>query len=167
MKRFNNLLVILLIFSTYKGHAQQSIIENTELMAPSFKTYGALFDADEGASIGEMAKIYGDMTASDTLPAKFTAKVIEVCQAKGCWMKLQLADGQQTMVRFKDYRFFVPKDIQGKEVIVNGLAFVEEVSVEDQQHYAKDAGMTTAAIAKITQPKITYVFEAEGVMLKQ
>ena len=81
-------------------------------------------------------------------------------------MTLNLKDGQQVMVKFKDYGFFVPKDIAGKEVIVNGKAFVEEVSVEDQRHYAEDAGKTEEEIAAISSPKKTFSFEADGVLIK-
>ena len=81
-------------------------------------------------------------------------------------MKLELQDGEETMVRFKDYGFFMPMDIKGKEVIVNGFAFVEEMSVEDQKHFAKDGGKSEAEMAKITTIKKTLSFEADGVLLK-
>jgi len=100
------------------------------------------------------------------MQVKFTATVKEVCKSMGCWMKLELDNGEQTMVRFKDYGFFMPKDIEGQEVIVNGLAFVEEMSVEDQRHYAKDAGKSEAEIAKILATKKTFGFEADGVLVK-
>ena len=98
---------------------------------------------------------YLNMAGTDTLQLKFTAKVKEVCQAKGCWMKLELANGSEVMVRFKEYGFFVPKDGQGKQVIVNGSAFVSVLGVEEQRHYAKDAGEPTAVIDQINQPKKT------------
>ncbi len=43
----------------------------------------------------------------------------------------------------------------------------EEVSVDEQWHYAKDAGKTKEDITLITKPKRTYSFEADGVLLKQ
>ena len=82
-------------------------------------------------------------------------------------MKLKLENGEEAMVKFKDYGFFMPKDIAGKEVIVNGLAFIEEMSVEEQKHYAEDAGESKEVIAAITAPKKTYRFEADGVLLKK
>ena len=71
------------------------------------------------------------------------------------------------MVRFKDYGLCMPKDIAGKEVIVNGLAFIEEMGVDDQRHYAEDAGKSPAEIAKITKPKRTLGFTADGVILQE
>uniref|UniRef100_UPI0025C058F1 DUF4920 domain-containing protein n=1 Tax=Maribacter sp. TaxID=1897614 RepID=UPI0025C058F1 len=110
---------------------------------------------------------YQKMTVADTTRIKFIATVTDVCNAKGCWMKLSLGDNQEAMVRFKDYGFFMPKDIEEKEVVVSGLAFVEEMSIADQQHYAKDAGESEEDIAKITKTKKTYGFTAEGVLLKK
>ncbi|WP_100612515.1 DUF4920 domain-containing protein [Confluentibacter lentus] len=110
---------------------------------------------------------YEIMSVGDTIESKITAKVSEVCQAKGCWMTLNLENGKEVMVKFKDYGFFVPKDIAGKEVIVNGLAYVDDMSVEKQKHYAEDAGKKPSDIASIVQPKRTLSFEADGVLIKE
>jgi len=69
------------------------------------------------------------------------------------------------MVRFKNYGFFMPSDISEKEVVLNGLAFVEEMSVEDQKHYTRDAGKFADEISKIITPKRTFSFEASGVLV--
>ncbi len=88
-----------------------------------------------------------------------------MCQKKGCWMTLDLADDKEAFVKFKDYGFFVPKNAQDKEVVVNGKAFVSVESVDVLKHYAKDAGKSQAAIDSITEPKVTYSFMAEGVLI--
>lgn len=81
-------------------------------------------------------------------------------------MKVGMGD-DEAMVRFKDYGFFMPKDIAGQEIIVNGKAYVEEMSVEDQRHYAEDGGKTAEEIAAITEPKRTLAFEADGVLIPE
>ena len=81
-------------------------------------------------------------------------------------MKVDLGNGEQTMVRFKDYGFFMSRDIVGKQVIVNGVAFIEDSSVEDQRHFAYDGGISEKEIALITKVKKTYAFEADGVIIK-
>lgn len=111
-------------------------------------------------------KNYKNMALNDTVDMLFKAKVTDVCKSKGCWMKLDLENGEHVMVKFKDYGFFVPKDIENKEVIVNGKAFVNEVSVEEQRHYAEDAGKSDAEIAAIVDPKRTYSFLADGVLIR-
>lgn len=110
---------------------------------------------------------YEVMNVGDTIASKIRAKVSEVCQAKGCWMILDIENGKEVMVTFKAYGFFIPKDIVGKEVIVNGFAFIDDMSVDKQQHYAEDAGKTPAQIASIVQPKRTFSFEADGVLIKK
>ena len=97
---------------------------------------------------------------------KFEAKVNSVCKVKGCWMNLDLENGQEIMVNFKDYSFFVPKNIEGKKVIVDGKASIEILSVKQLQHYAYDAGKTDEEIKKIIDPKKVYSFEAKGVLIK-
>ncbi|MGB5361081.1 MAG: DUF4920 domain-containing protein, partial [Eudoraea sp.] len=104
---------------------------------------------------------------ADTLETKFSATVTDVCKSKGCWMKLNLKNGEEVMVKFKDYGFFVPKDIEGREVVVNGSAFIDNMSVEDQKHYAKDAGESQEVIKQIKEPKKTFGFEADGVLIGQ
>ena len=71
------------------------------------------------------------------------------------------------MVKFKDYGFFVPTEAIGKNVIVNGKAYVEEMSVEDQRHFARDAGMLAEEIAQIKEVKRVFAFEADGVLIKK
>ena len=92
-------------------------------------------------------------------------KIVDVCAKKGCWMTLDMGE-ETVMVRFKDYGFFVPTDASG-EVVINGKAFVNEISVDDLKHYAEDAGKSAEEIAKITEPEITMSFEADGVLLKK
>ena len=61
----------------------------------------------------------------------------------------------------------MPKDITGQEIIVNGKAYVEEMSVEDQRHFAEDGGKSAEEIAAITAPKRTLAFEADGVLIPE
>ncbi|QCX00833.1 DUF4920 domain-containing protein [Aggregatimonas sangjinii] len=166
MNRFNILLIFFFVFLGARAQDSQSLKADEKMSSEGYISYGAEIDSDSTVATAEMGENYQVLKVTDTAQVKFAATVAEVCQAKGCWMKLKLDNGQQTMVRFKDYGFFMPLDIAGKEVIVNGKAFVEEMSVEDQRHYAKDAGKTAEEIAKITSPKKTYGFVADGVLVK-
>lgn len=102
---------------------------------------------------------------NDKYTGKATGKVVDVCLEKGCWMKLERADGQTLMVRFKDYGFFMPKNIVGKEVVLEGDANYREVSVQMQRHYAKDAGKSEEEIQRIREPKRELQFVAKGVVV--
>ncbi|MDU0370229.1 DUF4920 domain-containing protein [Hymenobacter endophyticus] len=125
--------------------------------------YGTSFAAASARPVGEVRQLLGTRT---TAPLTLVGKAEAVCQAKGCWLTLALPDGQKMRVKFKDYAFFVPKDIAGRTVVVNGVAQREVVSVAAQQHYAKDAGKSAQEIAAITKPQEQLNFEADGVLIQ-
>lgn len=156
----------LAILSCKQEKEQESIVE-VETVEQGYQSFGKEIMAKDALSAERMAEHYSNMKMGDSVNSKMIATVEDVCQAKGCWMKLNMPDGEQVMVKFKDYGFFVPKDIKGKEVIVNGIAFVNEMSVDEQQHYAEDGGATLEEIALITKPKKTFGFQADGVLLKE
>ncbi|MEO6347765.1 MAG: DUF4920 domain-containing protein [Aquaticitalea sp.] len=159
------LLLAMFVFSfkSYGQDIEKQVVGKDDI---SYTSYGEKINDNNVITITHMAETYKSMTVGDTINIKTRAKVNEVCQNKGCWMTLNLENGEEAMVKFKDYGFFMPKDIAGKEVILNGKAFVNEVPVDEQRHYAEDAGKSKAEIAAITQPKKTYSFEADGVLIK-
>lgn len=94
-----------------------------------------------------------------------TASVREVCKTKGCWMVL--ADsGTSVRVTFKDYGFFMPKDIVGKRVVIEGTLTQDVVSQADARHYAEDAGRTKNEIERIKGDQHELTFEASGVRVR-
>ncbi|PWI30427.1 DUF4920 domain-containing protein [Flavobacteriaceae bacterium LYZ1037] len=170
MKHILTLLIFSLVFISCKdktSKASENTVETEEIKEIAYASFGEKIEADNAIEAKLMADTYKEMIVGDSLSTKMVAKVDEVCQAKGCWMKLDLGNDEEVMVKFKDYGFFMPKNIAGKEVVVNGKAFVSEVSVEEQRHYAEDAGKSDEEIAAITEPKRTYTFEADGVLLKE
>ena len=128
--------------------------------------FGDGVHAENVLSTKAMSETYAELQVKDTLLTSFEAEVTEVCQMKGCWMKLDLGDEGTAMVRFKDYGFFMPKDLAGKTVVVEGKAYLEMMSVEDQKHYAEDAGSSEEEVEAIDAPAKTFAFEASGVRIK-
>lgn len=113
----------------------------------------------------ELAALTAEMEPDAKLSAKVKGKVVGVCTKKGCWMTLQLPGNETMHVNFKDYAFFVPTDIQGREVIIEGTVIHDVTSVERLQHYAEDAGKSKEEIAAITEPKKELKFTATGVVM--
>ncbi|QRR03791.1 DUF4920 domain-containing protein [Dyadobacter sandarakinus] len=111
-------------------------------------------------------QLAGKMGDKEQMHTKVSGTVESVCQMKGCWMKVNTENGGTMRVMFKDYAFFVPKDITGKTVVFEGEARKKLVSVADLQHYAKDAGKSKEEIAGITKPEEELTFIAEGVIVK-
>jgi hypothetical protein len=112
------------------------------------------------------SKLPAKMGNKENLKVKVTGEVESVCQVKGCWMKVTTTEGQTMRVIFKDYAFFVPKDISGKTVTFEGEAQNKVVSVDHLKHYAQDAGKSKAEIAQITEPSQEITFVATGVIVE-
>lgn len=155
-----------LVLNSCKKKIEESEKLPDETPKVEYVSFGSQIIPDDAIAASSMAEHYKSMNAGDSINSKMVAKVTSVCQAKGCWMTLDLGGNEDVMVKFKNYGFFVPKDISGKEVIVNGKAYVKEVSVDERRHYAEDAGKSAEDIAGITEVKRTYSFEADGVLLK-
>ena len=125
--------------------------------------YGTALTADNAQPINNLFQLLG---TRDSARIKLMGKAASVCQEKGCWLTMTTANGQPMRVRFKDYAFFVPKDISGKTVVVEGWAHREVVSAEYQQHYERDAGKSEKEVAAITKPQQQVNFMADGVLVQ-
>ena len=132
----------------------------------SYASFGVSITAENAISKENLLDQYQTMKEGDTMKIKFSSKINDVCQKKGCWMNVDLGKNEQAFIKFKDYGFFMPLNAKGEEVIVNGKAFLAIESVDEQKHYAKDAGKSQAAIDSITTPIKTYSFLADGVLIK-
>lgn len=161
MKNLISLLICAILFSFC---ANKTAVNNgsTNSFGEKITTKGAI-SYDELYSKMKMA------AGKDTLKVKVSGEVAAVCQVKGCWMNLQSkqAGVEPMMVRFKDYGFFMPKDIAGKNVVCEGIAYYDVTSVEELRHYAEDAGKSKAEIEAINSPKRELLFLANGVVLEK
>ncbi|MFD2518000.1 DUF4920 domain-containing protein [Salinimicrobium flavum] len=158
--------LIFLLFMLFLNAGDLLHAQDQKLPA-GYSGVGEKFELEHVFTAVNMQEKYNDLKPGDTLNISFKADVASVCKNKGCWMRVDLQDGREVMVKFKDYAFFVPKDIEEKEVILNGKAFVEEVSVEEQRHYAEDAGKTIKEVEAIVEPEITLSFLADGVLIEE
>jgi len=128
------------------------------------KHFGDAIDTHNAITYGKLLeRIQKTQKIADV---KVEGTVEAVCQARGCWMNLKgEAGAQPMMVKFKNYAFFMPKDIKGKKVVMMGEAFKETVSVDELRHYAEDDGKTPEEILKITKPEDKISFTARGVIV--
>lgn len=106
--------------------------------APSekFANHGAEINSENALSIDSFLAEVGE----EEKDFKVRGTIEEVCQMKGCWMTLKNDQGANVRVTFKDYGFFVPKDISGSEVIIEGVAKKEVLDEDVARHYAEDGG---------------------------
>ncbi len=94
-------------------------------------------------------------------PSKFSGRVAQVCQTKGCW--LVLANGEtHARVMFGKHDFYIPKDTSGNAVVYGTLT-VKDLDEKTAKHLAEDAGKDPATV---TGPQVEYRITATSVMLQ-
>jgi len=129
--------------------------------------------ANKGMTFGEKISADGAITANELVtklngaePAevKVTGKVVEVCKAEGCWLRMETANGSM-LIKMKDHAFLVPLSMNGKTIVVGGTATLKETSVEMLRHYAEDAGKSKEEIAAIKEPKKEITMQARGILV--
>lgn len=159
--------------NTQKGELLAMNFESGEVRAygayqqPQYASFGKKITADKALTNAQMLKKYKALKTGDTINVKFKSTVTSVCKKKGCWMKMTLPESKEAFVKFKDYEFFVPLNADNTPGIVSGKAFLDVVSVAELKHYAKDGGKSQEEIDKIKEPKVTYAFTADGVLLQK
>jgi len=127
--------------------------------------FGAAFTPKDVISVEQVQQM---LNSKDTVTAMMSGTIESVCKKKGCWVNIspKTETASDIFVKFKDYGFFMPLDCDGREVIMNGIAYKEVTPVDELQHYAEDEGQTPEQIALITEPKEEYKFLADGVIMK-
>lgn len=144
---------------------------------PEAETAEVAEEAGDGLHFGESITPEGSvsyetllkmMQEAETAELKVRARVASVCQTKGCWMTVQSDNPEveeMMFVQFEDYGFFMPFDLAGKEVVMQGQAYREVTSVDDLRHFAEDEGQSEEEIAAITEPLNELKFMAKGVVI--
>ncbi len=146
-----------IIFVAFVANAQPN-----KKQAAKGVTYGASTTALEAIEVNTLEE---KLVIANKYNGKVKGTVISVCEKKGCWMKLATTEGDGIMIRFKDYKFFMPLNIVGRDVVLQGEAKKTVTSVEMLKHYAEDAGKSKEEIEKITAPKTEIEFIATGVLV--
>ena len=161
----NIIIALVLLISITACKENKNEKEDLQKEDIAYLSFGKKISSENSVSKEVMAEKFDKLKKGDTIAIKFASNINEVCKAKGCWMKLDLGNEKESMVRFTDYGFFMPLNSDQKDVIVEGRAFISEISVEELQHFAKDAGKSQEEIAKITESETTFGFEADGVLM--
>jgi len=139
---------------------QEEVVETVQAQMAYF---GSEITEENALDLSGIKEKLGEQ---DSLNVKLTGTIEKVCQVKGCWMTMPYGEGESMRVSFRDYGFFVPKDIDGKEAVVEGTLYMETTSVDDLKHFAEDEGLSEEEIAAITEPETSLTFVADGVIVK-
>lgn len=124
--------------------------------------YGEKITTDGAMNIAE---IPAKLEKAESVDGKIKGKIVEVCEKKGCWLKLQVNDSTTAMVKMKDYGFFLPVAAKGKTVVIDGETKMKTTSVAELKHYAEDAKKSKEEIAAITKPEKEIRVTAKGIVV--
>ena len=155
------LLAVIFLISCKQQNTAAPVVEEET----GYQYFGEKIENIEAKSFSELM---ADLENQDSVYTQVKANVEAVCQTKGCWMNLidgQAESDESLFVKFKDYGFFMPKDIAGQTVVIEGYAYREVTSVDELRHYAEDEGKSEEEIAQINEPVEELKFMAHGVIL--
>lgn len=123
-------------------------------------------DSINEEGVVEISNLLAMMDGQDSVKVKLSGVVNSSCQKKGCWMKMDMGNGEEMRVSFRDYGFFVPTNLGGESAVIEGIAFIDTIDVPFLKHLAEDAGKSQEEIDAITEPEISVNFTADGVIIK-
>lgn len=143
--------------------AATAIAQPPNVPAASGASFGATFSPKNPITVEAMSAA---LQLKEDKKMEVTVKgiVSDVCTREGCWLKIQSPNGN-LMVKMKDHAFLVPLAINGKEIIIHGIAEQKTTTVEMLRHFAEDAGKSKEDIQKITEPKTEIIIDADGVVV--
>ncbi len=136
-------ILLVLLAGPVAGNAESTVIRLSEPVAkePDAEIFGALMD--ESLPLKRMRDLVAAPAAWLGRPVRIEARVSQVCQKKGCFLIAK--DGDTTLrVSFIDYGFFVPTDISGRTVTLEGELVAVDRSAAEAEHLSSDLGAPVA-----------------------
>lgn len=138
----------------HPGHAHAAQARGGESRAAVPARHGKPLPPGAATPIGVAL---ADYQAHAGKTARYSGRIAQVCQAKGCWMVLEDA-GRTARVMFGDHAFAIPKDSSGRAQVV-GVLSRKELSPAQVAHLREDArGLAVDAVE--------YRILAEGVEIE-
>jgi len=109
-------------------------------------------------------KIESFMGKRTRISTTIKGKVLKVTRPNGGWFTIDAGDGKAIKAHFKNYKINLPPDIQGRTVIIEGVAAKQFVA-NDRQHYAGDTVIKKKQQRVKANPMQPLVFEVKGLMV--
>lgn len=137
-------LLIAILFSM--AIAPHSFAQQAEIAPAKVGTvYGKDVKKSDAVTVKVVEK---QLETTEKFTGKVEGRVTRVCTMKGCWLALENEGSDKpVLVRFKDYSFFVPEDIVGKTVVIEGYAKIKEKEDKDNpEKIQKDIAFTADGV---------------------
>jgi hypothetical protein len=162
--RYFSFILVILVAVACQNATQQPAQHQTETAMASTGNFGTSVTHDEAVAADRIKDLF---TSGDTVSVKVFGHISASCKHSGCWMDLDLGNGDALHVTFKDESFTVPLDAAGKNAIAEGIAIRELIPVEKLKNFAREDGKSEEEIAAITEPVYAYEFIANGVLIEE
>jgi len=163
MKYFS-IFFLLLMAVACQNAPQQTTHQKADKNLPSTGNFGKEVNFDQAVAAEQVPELF---TTSDTIAAAVTGHISASCKHSGCWMDLDIGNGETMHVTFLDESFTIPLDAAGKDAVAEGTVIRELIPVETLQNYAREEGKSDEEIASITEPVYAYEFIARGVLIAE
>ena len=69
---------------------------------PNYEVFGDSISTTKVLTGSEMEAFYKELKKGDSVSVAFKSTIKEVCQKKGCWMRVALSDSLSSFVKFQD-----------------------------------------------------------------
>lgn len=160
---YGSLVVILAGCASEKKEEKKEEVKEETKEETSLNTYFGDSLTEDGAITP--VEFQTAFEGKDSMKVKLKTTITAVCQKKGCWMDVDMAEAEDMKVHF-DYKFLMPFNCADMPVVIEGWAKKTVTSVADQKHYLEDANAPKEEIDAITEDKTEISFLATSVILK-
>lgn len=161
--KFYPILIALILFLAACNSGSQSKEQVTKSTNSSEGVFGQEFPAENAIDASQLTSLFGE---NHKIEIKLKGQVVECCQHSGCWMDIDIGNGEVMQVLFKDGDFSIPIESAGQTVIINGIAYREQLEVDELKAMARENGKEETEISLIIEPKYEYSFVADGVIFQ-
>lgn len=144
-----------------------ALVLAASLASAGATTYGKPLTVKETTKVSD---ILANPEQYDGKRVKVEGAVVDVCQMRGCWIKIA-GDKDFESITFKvdDGVITFPMSARGKTALVEGIVSVTTQSVEEQkkhgEHMAKEQGKTFDP-ASVKGPKTVILLKGEGAEIR-
>jgi hypothetical protein len=168
----NRIRVLPLLLATLLAACQPADDQQPpeEAVSVAYMSFGEMV-AEEGPALAP-ADLTADPHAYHGQTVRIEGTIRQVCQQAGCWITLDNPAGEPVRVHVPrdaagDYAWTFPMDLGPRRAIIEGTARADTLSVDEQRHYAEDAGRPEGEIEAIDQEAFTASVLARGALVEQ
>jgi len=127
--------------------------------------HGSVFgDKPSTTATMDATKVETYMGKRTRLSISLRGKVLKVTNPKGGWFELDAGNGKVIAAHFKNYATTIPTELQGRIVIIEGVAEKQFIA-DDMQHFAGDTVSGKKQHKVNADPKRKLTFEVKGLMV--